>query len=271
MYTSYGRGKGESDFQRDKQFYVNNCGMMKKLPFRVYSNRPNGRNDYQVIYVTDGCIEIETKNGWKKVIKGDLVFFEPKTPQHYYAVPNVNTTYCWMHFTGYDAERIVKKLNLKTGVYQVGKFDDFVTRCIEIINTMKKRDEILEYKISSLAIANLVDVYEKLIPRKRKKFEDVVLLMENDKPNGTKIDEYAKMCNFSRVHFSRLFKEEYGMSPTNYRLKLLVDKSKPLLIDSGLKISEVAVMCGFDDQFYYSRVFKRFTGMSPENYKKMHS
>ena len=47
-------------------------------------------------------------------------------------------------------------------------------------------------------------------------------------------------------------------------------KSKPLLVESGLKISEVATMCGFDDQFYYSRVFKKFTGMSPENYKKLY-
>ncbi len=40
-------------------------------------NRPNGRSDYQIIYVTDGYITIETKLGLKKHEKEVLLYLNP--------------------------------------------------------------------------------------------------------------------------------------------------------------------------------------------------
>ncbi len=60
------------------------------------------------------------------------------------------------------------------------------------------------------------------------------------------------------------------MTPANYRLKLLIDKSRILLTDSELKIRDISEKCGFDDALYFSKIFKKHVGLSPENYRKKH-
>lgn len=271
MNIKFGRGNSLSDKPRDDFFYVNNCGIYKNLSHKVNVCRPNGRNDYQIIYVTDGHLIIETKSGQKKVKKGNIIVFEPKVKQHYYTDDTVLTGYNWIHFTGTKAKEIMDMANLKTGIYSIDDFDIFSSKCCEIIEEMQKNDKICNIKISGTAISLIGEISKKLystnIPDK---FTDVIARMENDKANGTKIEEYASMCNLSTGHFIKLFKEKYGITPANYRLKLLIDKSRILLIDSDLKISDIADKCGFDDALYFSRIFKKTIGLSPENYRKKH-
>lgn len=270
MFISYGRGVLSTDKPCDKPFHINNCGIYRNINHKIYVNRPNGRTDYQIIYITNGYLEIETKFGLKKAEKGSIIVFEPKIKQYYFCGPNSNTSYCWMHFTGTKANEIVSTLNIKSGIYKIGEFDNFTTRCIEIIAAMKSENNISDIKITGLALAILGEIHEKLSPVKNNRFSDIIIMMENDTANGRKIEEYAKLCGFSHGHFIKLFKEEYGLTPANYRLRLLVDKSRAVLTDSDLKISDVALSCGFEDALYFSRVFKRFVGMSPENYRKKH-
>ena len=132
---------------------------------------------------------------------------------------------------------------------------------------MRKKDKLTEMKISALALLNISAVHEKLA-KKRQNFSDIIVKMQDDCVNGTKIEDYAAMHNLSVGYFIKQFKKEYGLTPTNYRLKLLIDKSKILLKETDLKISEVAKYCGFDDTFYFSKTFKKLVGVSPEKYRK---
>ena len=270
MYISYGRGEIHTDKPTQEFFYVNNCGIYKNITHKINVNRPNGRNDYQIIYVTEGNLFVETNSGLKKAEKGSLIIFEPKVKQCYYSDISHSTSYCWIHFTGTKSKEIMTSLNLKSGIYKIDDFDEFSIRCREIIDVMQKNDNLYNIKITGLALSLIGDIPKKLTPDLSNKFSNVISKMENDKPNGTKITEYASLCNLSHGHFIKLFKSEYGLSPSNYRLKLLIDKSRALLIDSDLKINEVSQKCGFDDPLYFSRIFKKFVGLSPENYRKKH-
>lgn len=73
----------------------------------------------------------------------------------------------------------------------------------------------------------------------------------------------AYACNLSSAQFYNLFREEYRMTPLEYRDSLLMDRACILLQDGAFSVAEVAEMLGFESVSYFSRFFKKHQGISP--------
>ena len=82
------------------------------------------------------------------------------------------------------------------------------------------------------------------------------------------LDDVAKHVYLAPTYFSKVFKQEMGQSFSTYLNWLRIEKSKGLLLGSGLKLVDVANFSGFEDQSYFTKVFKKTTGMSPGEFKK---
>ncbi len=82
------------------------------------------------------------------------------------------------------------------------------------------------------------------------------------------LQDVADHVYMSPSHFSKVFKEETGVSFVDWLGRIRVDKSKILLRDRAIPLIDVAGMVGFDDQSYFSKVFKRYTGMSPGRFRE---
>ena len=82
------------------------------------------------------------------------------------------------------------------------------------------------------------------------------------------LDTLAREVYLSKSYLSSIFKEETGVSLTDYITNVRIEKSKKLLTREGIAIAEIAVMCGFKDQSYFSKVFKKETGISPKKFRK---
>ena len=78
----------------------------------------------------------------------------------------------------------------------------------------------------------------------------------------------AKSCNLGSSQFYTLFKAEYGMSPLEYRDKVVIKRASMLLKDGTLSVTEIAEMLGFESVSYFSRFFKKHRGISPSYYVK---
>ena len=74
------------------------------------------------------------------------------------------------------------------------------------------------------------------------------------------LDDYAKMCNMSRFHFARTFREITGKSPIEYRNKIRIDHACELLLDTSDTVSEIAERVGFSSAIYFSDAFRRALG-----------
>ena len=56
---------------------------------------------------------------------------------------------------------------------------------------------------------------------------------------------------------NRKVKEPVVMYPSEYMANLRMEKAKKLLVDSELLIREIAVTCGFENEYYFSNFFKK--------------
>ena len=85
------------------------------------------------------------------------------------------------------------------------------------------------------------------------------------------IADVASISNISEVYFRKLFKEKYGISPSEYVAELRITKAKDLLLNQDVNISEIADQCGFSSIYSFSRAFKDIVGMSPNKFRKIYT
>lgn len=72
-------------------------------------------------------------------------------------------------------------------------------------------------------------------------------------------------------YFSTLFKQEMGVTFTDYLNSLKVEHACHLLANTNLSIIDVSLSTGFDDQSYFTKVFKKAKGMTPKAYRSAKS
>jgi AraC-like DNA-binding protein len=83
------------------------------------------------------------------------------------------------------------------------------------------------------------------------------------------LSEVAAECGLSVSHFARSFKQTIGQTPHRWLLDRRVDEAKNLLMHSGMRLSEIALGCGFADQTSFTRAFKKAAGTSPGDWRRM--
>jgi AraC-like DNA-binding protein len=79
------------------------------------------------------------------------------------------------------------------------------------------------------------------------------------------IKELAAQSGLSREHFSRLFKEQAGVSPGSFLRARRVDAAADLLASPALPLKEIALRCGFFSTRQFVAAFRKVRGKSPRS------
>lgn len=87
-------------------------------------------------------------------------------------------------------------------------------------------------------------------------------------PQQITLDMLAERFSISKQGLISKFKRHTQKTPMEYLAAIRITRSKTLLKDTHLSVSEIAGLCGFENVYYFSNFFKRFTGTSPSEYRK---
>ncbi|MEY8231388.1 AraC family transcriptional regulator [Oscillospiraceae bacterium 50-16] len=82
------------------------------------------------------------------------------------------------------------------------------------------------------------------------------------------VNELAAAISISPTHLSRIFKQETGISVSEYIRQRKIDMAKNLLRFSGYDYVEIAVMLSYSSQSHFIQHFRSQTGMTPKAYRK---
>ncbi len=82
------------------------------------------------------------------------------------------------------------------------------------------------------------------------------------------LEELAAVIGRSRSQTIRIFQRDWNTSPCQYIQQQRLELAKQYLENTDLKVSMIAEIVGFRDEFYFSNWFKSKTGVSPFSYKK---
>jgi AraC-like DNA-binding protein len=81
------------------------------------------------------------------------------------------------------------------------------------------------------------------------------------------LEALSTMVGLSPYYLIKQFQKKYGLPPHAYQIQTRVRLAKQK-IKQGLKLLDVALVCGFHDQSHLSRHFKRTMGLTPGQYAK---
>jgi AraC-like DNA-binding protein len=84
------------------------------------------------------------------------------------------------------------------------------------------------------------------------------------------LTKVAKAVNISATHLSEKFKQITGINFVDCVARTRFDKACDLLLNSNLRISEIAFAVGFQSLSQFNRVFKKLSGKSPSAYRAAH-
>lgn len=87
----------------------------------------------------------------------------------------------------------------------------------------------------------------------------------NEKLN---LENLAERCFYNPSYFSRLFKDTYGISVTEYIQKERISKSCYMLANSHRSIDEISLAVGYEDKTNFYKFFRKHCGMTPAEYRK---
>ena len=80
--------------------------------------------------------------------------------------------------------------------------------------------------------------------------------------------DLAREVNLSAAHVSRLFSTETRISPSEYLIRLRMERAQHLLLTSLLSVKEIMAMTGYGNRGHFVQHFKRYFGPVPSEFRK---
>lgn len=99
-------------------------------------------------------------------------------------------------------------------------------------------------------------------------FSKVLAMVESELGANIRVAALAKLHGASVDAFSSAFTRSMGMSPKDYILRRLNSEAQRLMMNTDLKIKEIADRLRFNDEFHFSRFFKRMNGAPPSDWRR---
>ena len=81
------------------------------------------------------------------------------------------------------------------------------------------------------------------------------------------VAEMARQSQLSSGHFSRMFLKVTGQSPREFLVQTRLAQARHLLVETDLRIGEIAERLEYGDVYFFSRQFKAKTGITPSDYR----
>ena len=91
--------------------------------------------------------------------------------------------------------------------------------------------------------------------------------IQEHQTENLRLGHVAKACNTSTFYFCKMFKKITGINFTDYLSRVRIERSKNLLLNPNLRVSEIAFEVGFQSLTHFNRVFKKILGQSPTEYR----
>jgi AraC-type DNA-binding domain-containing proteins len=242
-----------------------------------FRERPNGSDQFIVIYCVDGQGEIRTKEALQ-AIGSDQFFIIPAGMPHSYRSDAQNPwSIYWIHFAGSKSPAYARFGGQVASIERTktSRINDRIELFSEIFRNLDRgfSTETLEYVNQCLPhlLASFTHLSQfRLIKESGEKdivAQSINFMLEN-LTKKLKLEDISEETSLSASHFSRLFVNRTGHSPIDYFIQLKIQRACRLIDNSGWSIADVSREMGFDDQFYFSRVFRKVMGMSPNEYRK---
>ena len=164
--------------------------------------------------------------------------------------------------------------NLISDIFDYLQFDCKIRAFID----PNKLDESIKVFYELQSIDSLTQVIDLIIKGKElacmeekaflKNVKDYIVDHLND---ALTVEQIASAFHVSYYYLCHLFKKLTNKTINQFRTEKQLEKAIRMLLETDSKISDIAVICGFDNFSYFSEVFLKHVGVTPSEFRKKYA
>lgn len=167
---------------------------------------------------------------------------------------------------GLEAIKKIRDLNIDVNFIIISGY--------ELFSYAKKAIEygVNAYLLKPFDNEEFIDKIKQIIPDNKEKFnymDMISYINEHYNDPDLNLSKMERVFSRGRTSINDYFKEHLDMTPIEYINFLKVEKAKFYLLNSNMKIVEIAQTLNFTNQHYFSKVFKEYTSYTPTQFKEL--
>lgn len=129
--------------------------------------------------------------------------------------------------------------------------------------------DVADLRRISLWMTRVLDyLYRQNLLRQAPVLESVFQYINQHVTEELTLSVLVEQCRISQSYLSRLFRNLFSLSVTDYIHIRKLLRAKQELLDSKKPISEIALEIGYNEYTYFSKIFKKYEGLSVQEYRK---
>ncbi len=257
---------------------------------------PNRHDSYEMVYIKRGKAVFEIAEYPAEIGPNDIIIIKPNQPHKFIVKSETGCEFIVLSFkfvnnfanqhsdvSGVSLEDFLNFVSGKeSGAFitlKVSQKNEIITLLNRILNEKLNPDigsEFLNYllvmELFVLISRALKMEWESSIKNKSPKIKELIQVsvnyIHNNYERDISLKDIAQYVFLSTSYFTRAFKEEMGISPISYLLKLRIERAKELLKETDKKISDIALSVGFSNQQRFNDIFKKYVKLTPLQYRK---
>ena len=248
---------------------VNDCFTYFE-PFAYDTYNCKGRDDYFLIYVTDGIFSTKVDDTTFNLEKGSVILYPPKYKYHYWGEPP--SKYLCVHFTGSHVEKLLTDLDfpaLQPYILESEFSPKIKSLFDKMVEQYMTNAPFLKHSLACLLEEILLTIaIGKVRDDGYRTFKKSIKYIHENYTEKIQIPYLAKLEGLSNSRYITLFSKEMGKTPSNYILDLRINRACELLLTTDMEIGSIGALSGYKDPYFFSKIFKKHIGVSPQEYRK---
>ena len=259
--------------------YSNETSSYEISIFHGYHQKQQLNNDYCILFVFSGSVQIRVNNKTYRVEEQQLLALHPQ--EHYSIHADDNTTAAWIRFRYNFFTKAYRSkhphLNLSAAAYHENIYHVLVQKTLYFIDKYFQNDaDSIKYTITLEYIQFLKEnaVNENTNPLPLSKKEERALFIEDhiesNYMNPLSLNDLADLLQLTPQYLAAFIKKNMHTTFNQYLYKVRLSHAVRDMIATNDSLTHIAFNHGFPNIATFNRIFKEGYQRTPQSYRNQY-